>query len=97
MPFFSNLQFMIRKNKKLVGTDILGNRYYRSTTNNYEKRWVVYCGPADPTKIPASWHIWLHYTDSNVPTHSENIHLPNLTGTKYAYHPHKVSKLYNIK
>ena len=95
MSFFKNLQFMIRKNKKLVGTDHLGNRYYSTIKGNQEKRWVVYSGTIDPTKVTPSWHIWLHYTDSNPPSCSESKHLPNLTGTKYAYHPHKGSKLYN--
>ncbi|QGR02212.1 NADH:ubiquinone oxidoreductase [Ehrlichia ruminantium] len=93
MQFFSNLQFMLRKNKQLVGKDILGNRYYNSLTKTGEKRWVIYNGKADPTKVPALWHIWLHYTDNQLPiSQTQNSHMPNLTGTKYAYHPQKFFK-----
>ncbi len=49
---------------------------------------------AEPSKVPAEWHGWLHYTNSNPPVKIntqkfswQKIHLPNLTGTKNAYSP----------
>ena len=74
---------------KLVGTDQFGNRYY--TDKQKKKRWVLYKGKAEPSKVPAEWHGWLHYTlDAPVeaaPYAWKKEHLPNLTGTTHAYVP----------
>jgi NADH:ubiquinone oxidoreductase subunit len=44
--------------------------------------------------VPAAWHIWLHYTTNLLPDQQlsdsqawEKEHVPNLTGTEFAYHP----------
>jgi NADH:ubiquinone oxidoreductase subunit len=91
--------FTIRKNGVYVGEDSLGNRYYeaRDTKNSYDgrkRRWVTYRGYAEATKVPAEWHGWLHHTFEEPPTVAplkvqswEKPHLPNLTGTPYAYRP----------
>ena len=57
---------------------------------------MVYQGIPEPSKVPAEWHGWLHYTNNIVPlninTHKyswQKIHLPNLTGTKNSYSPRK--------
>jgi len=48
---------------------------------------------AEPSKVPAEWHGWLHYTFDAPPAASakrypwQKPHLPNLTGTKGAYMP----------
>ena len=97
MLFFHNLQFLIKRNKKLIGKDILGNPYYITIANGVDKRWVIYNGNADPTKIPAPWHTWLHYTNNQTPKSSKSPHFPNLTGTQYAYHPNKASVFYGTK
>ena len=75
-----------------VGTDPFGNRYFRrkAAKGGREKRWVVYNGKAEPSKVPAEWHGWLHYTPSERTSHRhawEKEHLPNLTGTAGAYVP----------
>lgn len=79
-----------------VGTDAFGNRYFRSKSgrSRREKRWVMYNGMAEPSKVPAEWHGWLHHTQEYPPgahhsTHYDwqKEHLPNLTGTKGAYVP----------
>lgn len=83
---------------KLVGTDSFGNRYYQSrsrlTSHGHKKRWVVYKGIVEPSKVPAEWHGWLHYTTSVLPAETQakphawqKEHLPNLTGTQAAYVP----------
>jgi len=90
---------------QLVGTDQFGNRYYKrrgkthGDSSAYDKRkketrWVLYKGMAEPSKVPAEWHGWLHYTlekpptERNIPHYDwEKPHLPNLTGTKGAYVP----------
>ena len=54
---------------------------------------MVYKGLAEPSKVPAAWHGWLHYTHEKPPVgeqprHSwEKEHLPNLTGTALRYLP----------
>lgn len=85
-------------NGQLVGEDRFGNRYYKSRHTKrgaHEKRWVIYRGIAEPSKVPPDWHGWLHYTHDNVPLTRapkkryawEKQHQPNLTGTKGAYVP----------
>jgi len=82
---------------ELVGEDAAGNRYYRSRRQplwGRERRWVIYDGYAEASKIPPEWHAWLHHT-SEVPLIDaakkarpwQKPHLPNLSGTPYAYRP----------
>lgn len=77
---------------ELVGEDAQGNRYYRERNGN--RRWVIYAGPVDASRVPPEWHGWLHYTVDELPTESahphkqfEKPHQPNLTGTPSAYRP----------
>ena len=82
---------------KFVGSDDFGNRYFTEKNppeNGRAKRWVLYNGKAEPSKVPAAWHGWLHYTTDKLPVVIsrqvnawEKPHLPNLTGTKSAYAP----------
>jgi NADH:ubiquinone oxidoreductase subunit len=56
---------------KLVGSDAFGNKYYiekKPTKNRREKRWVMYKGAAEPSKVPPQWHGWLHHTFDAPPT-----------------------------
>ncbi|WP_288901444.1 NADH:ubiquinone oxidoreductase subunit NDUFA12 [uncultured Sneathiella sp.] len=82
-----------------VGEDQFGNRYYREKgkptgPTGRERRWVVYKGRPEASKVPPAWHIWLHYTTDNLPEQQDlpqadwqEEHLPNLTGTEFAYRP----------
>ena len=80
---------------KFIGEDEFGNRYYEQRSGkrhlNHAKRWVIYDGIAEPSKIPAQWHGWLHYTlDAPItakPHAWQKPHLPNLTGTVSRYLP----------
>jgi NADH:ubiquinone oxidoreductase subunit len=89
---------------ELVGTDGFGNRYYRERGQrarprgggraSREKRWVMYKGEPEASKVPPEWHAWLHHTVDTVPDPAarpkypwEKEHQPNLTGTPFAYHP----------
>jgi NADH:ubiquinone oxidoreductase subunit len=82
---------------KSVGEDEFGNRYFEAKSapaGQKPKRWVMYKGEAEPSKVPPYWHGWLHYTTDNVPTEEDvkryqwqKQHLPNLTGTEFAYLP----------
>jgi NADH:ubiquinone oxidoreductase subunit len=80
------------RNGQFVGEDIFGNRYYRDKTGR--RRWVIYKTIAEPSQVPAEWHGWLHHTYAEPPTVDppkvqpwETEHVPNLTGTPYAYRP----------
>jgi NADH:ubiquinone oxidoreductase subunit len=75
-----------------VGEDEFGNRYYR--TADGRRRWVIYNGEAEASRIPASWHGWMHHRTDVPPTEDgykprewEKPHIPNLTGTAAAYRP----------
>ena len=78
-----------------VGTDEFGNQYYQDrkvAPNGRRKRWVVYEGDDEASKVPPEWNAWLHYTIDDIPDGSRNQdwqkpHSPNLTGTPEAYRP----------
>jgi NADH:ubiquinone oxidoreductase subunit len=92
-----------------VGSDAFGNRYYRERRRPparaleagkrrvslaHEKRWVLYAGEAEGSKVPPMWHAWLHHTIQDLPTGEavqgyawQKPHVPNMTGTPLAYRP----------
>ena len=84
-----------RLHGELVGTDSFGNRYYvdrRTKGSKRERRWVIYQGAVEASKVPAEWHGWLHGNTGAAPSKTEarawqKPHLPNLTGTAQAYLP----------
>lgn len=74
-----------------VGRDGDGNRYYQSRDG---RRWVVYAGETDSSRVPPEWHLWLHHTRANPPTEVplptkawERPWRPNPTGTAAAELP----------
>lgn len=76
----------------LVGTDEQGNRYYQSKDGR--RRWVIYQGTVEASRVPPEWHGWLHHTFKEPPTVApfklkpwEKEHRPNLTGTPEAWRP----------
>ncbi|HEY8564905.1 MAG TPA: NADH:ubiquinone oxidoreductase subunit NDUFA12 [Beijerinckiaceae bacterium] len=85
---------------ELVGEDEFGNRYFRFKSHvidpsvGAERRWVVYNGVADASKIPPGWRGWMTHTTDVPPTEEtyvkrpwEQPHLENQTGTPNAYRP----------
>jgi NADH:ubiquinone oxidoreductase subunit len=75
-----------------VGDDKFGNRYYQDKAG--KRRWVIYNGTVEASRVPPEWHGWLHHTFKEPPTVAprnikswEREHQPNLTGTDGAYHP----------
>ncbi len=81
-----------------VGTDAQGNRYYRAkkpkSVDGRERRWVIYDGANDASRVPAEWHGWLHGNLDGVPESHlpppriwEADFTPNATGTATAYRP----------
>lgn len=94
------VRFTVFRRARLVGKDENGNRYYeaRDDSDSYDKgrkrRWVIYQGYAEASKVTPDWHGWLHHTFEEPPTVAplptrawEKEHLPNLTGTVHAYRP----------
>ncbi len=84
-------RFHTWRHGELMGEDAQGNKYYRSKE---DRRWVVYNGLVEASRIPPEWHGWIHKTVDTVPTDEEYTvrewqkpHQPNLTGTPYAYRP----------
>ncbi len=87
---------------EFVGADAYGNRYYRLKGDkplrrgggraSRERRWVIYDGEPEGSKVPPEWHAWLHHMVDEVPQERqrypwERDHEPNMTGTPQAYHP----------
>jgi NADH:ubiquinone oxidoreductase subunit len=79
-----------------VGSDALGNVYYQAKkrTGVYDRRWVMYNGSNDASRVPPEWHGWLHNTHETPPTEAlppprkwEKDATANLTGTTTAYLP----------
>ncbi len=77
---------------ELMGEDSLGNRYYRGRRDG--RRWVIYAGSNDASRVPAEWHGWLHGTLDDVPERAlppvrewQAAPAANLTGTASAYLP----------
>ncbi|MCG8443824.1 MAG: NADH:ubiquinone oxidoreductase subunit NDUFA12 [Caulobacterales bacterium] len=82
---------------RFVGDDEYGNRYFeerRTSLEGRKRRYVIYDGYADASRVPPDWHGWLHHTFEEPPTRAplarqpwELDHQPNLTGTLHAYRP----------
>ncbi len=75
-----------------VGEDAAGNQFYR--TADAKRRWVIYNGVSEATRITPEWHGWLHFTWDQPPTEVplprkawEKPHQENLTGSAAAYAP----------
>ncbi len=81
-----------RRNGERVGEDNEGNVFYQA--DGGKRRWVIYNGDNEASRISPEWHGWLHYTWDQPPTEAplkkkawEKPHLENLTGTPMAYAP----------
>ncbi len=90
--------FTVKSRGRKVGTDQFGNKYYEaSPIKGYKRhrRWVIYKGVPDASKVPPEWHGWLHHQSDIVPSEDapsyrkmwQKPHSPNMTGTNQAYRP----------
>ena len=78
-----------RKGKK-VGEDDAGNVYYTNAAG--DRRWVIYNGLVEGSRVSPDWHGWLHHTYDETPSELvrktwEKPHVENMTGTAAAYAP----------
>lgn len=87
-----NTQLFTWRKGVRVGEDAAGNVFYE--TRDGKRRWVIYNGEAEASRVSPEWHGWLHHTWDAPPTEKplkhkdwEKPHLENLTGTAAAYAP----------
>ncbi|WP_121630851.1 NADH:ubiquinone oxidoreductase subunit NDUFA12 [Tropicibacter alexandrii] len=87
----NTLLYTKRKGVK-VGEDEQGNVFYHTADD--KKRWVIFNGEAEASRVSPDWHGWLHRTFDEPPTERpmahkawEKPHIENLTGTALAYAP----------
>lgn len=80
-----------------VGEDAMGNVYFEASKPGpigNRRRWVMYAGSNDASRVPPEWHGWLHNTVDDVPDQAlpprrafEKPGTVNLTGSTAAYRP----------
>jgi len=85
-----------------IGRDSFGNRYFREKGGGSvhpdsirrERRWVIYDGEVEASRVPPDWHAWLHHTTAEPPPPGgtakrpwQREHQPNPTGTGATYRP----------
>ena len=77
---------------KLVGSDAEGNKFYQNSDGS--RRWVIYNGAVEASRVSPQWHGWLHHTFKKPPTLDplprkawEAEHSSNATGSSDAYSP----------
>ena len=83
------------RNGRQIGTDSLGNTYFESKkpVAGQTRRWVMYQGPNDASRVPPEWFGWLHHQNDIIPSDLPAPRawvkepVPNLTGTTAAYRP----------
>lgn len=87
-----NTQLWTWRNGVKVGEDSQGNVFYE--TRDKKRRWVIYNGEAEASRVDPDWHGWLHHTWDAAPTEAplarkpwQKPHQENLTGTALAYAP----------
>jgi NADH:ubiquinone oxidoreductase subunit len=76
-----------------VGRDPFGNIYYRDKKGP-GRRWVIYAGDNDGSRVPPDWQAWLRGTIADLPGKAlppvrrfQRKPTANLTGTLDAFRP----------
>mgnify|MGYP001800654021 FL=1 len=85
-------QLFTNRHGEKVGEDDQGNVFYQK--DGGKRRWVIYNGEIEASRVSPEWHGWLHHTYDAPPTEAplkrktwERPHKENLTGTDGAYRP----------
>ena len=75
-----------------VGEDGSGNIFFRDKEDR--RRWVIFNGEVEASRVSANWHGWLHRTWDEPPTEKplpkkswEIDHRPNVTGSSDSHKP----------
>jgi NADH:ubiquinone oxidoreductase subunit len=93
-----NTRFYTWRKGEYVGSDDMGNRYYRAKSaipdSIPERRWVIYSGYSEASQVPPGWHGWMHHRVATPPSQEtyaprewQMPHQENHTGTAKAYRP----------
>src|SRR5688500_14745717 len=76
-----------------AGRDEFGNVYFQHQKDG-SRRWVIYSGSNDGSRVPPGWQAWLRGTIDELPEKAlpprrafEKAAVPNVTGTPQAYRP----------
>jgi len=76
-----------------VGKDEFGNLYYQGKKDP-KRRWVIYDGSNDGSRVPPAWQLWLKGTIDELPEKAlpprRSFETPprhNVTGTMEAFRP----------
>ncbi|MBL0403651.1 NADH:ubiquinone oxidoreductase subunit NDUFA12 [Microvirga aerilata] len=94
-------RFYTWRKGQFVGEDEFGNKYYRhvqaeaiDSNVGAERRWVVYNGDTDASRVPPGWRAWMCHNGDVPPSEEtykahpwEKPYVPNMTGTPQAYRP----------
>lgn len=85
-------QIFTARHGEKVGEDAQGNIFYQK--DGGKRRWVIYNGDMEASRVSPEWHGWLHHTWEQPPTEAplprkawEKPHQENLTGSALAYRP----------
>ncbi len=70
-----NTRFYTWRKGVLVGDDAQGNVFYQ--TRDGKRRWVIFAGECEASRVGADWHGWLHHT---LPSHRQNARCPSRIG-----------------
>ena len=86
-------RFNTRRFGREVGRDEAGNVYFQHKKDP-ARRWVIYSGSNDSSRVPPGWNAWLRGTIDALPAEGlpqrrpfEAAPQPNLTGTAEAWRP----------
>ena len=82
-----------RRHGQEAGRDEAGNVYFRHSKDP-ARRWVIYSGANDSSRVPPGWNAWLRGTIDDVPDKAlpqrrafEQPPEANLTGSDQAWRP----------
>ena len=82
-----------RRHGREVGRDDEGNVYFQARKDP-ARRWVIYNGSNDGSRVPPDWQLWLRGSIEDLPSKAlpparrfQRKPTPNLTGTMEAFRP----------
>ena len=100
------IRLLIWFKSRLIGLHSYGNRYYEEKSRKISdgskaRRWVIYKGDYEASKVPPEWHAWLHYR-ADQPLQGnvyawQKPHQPNFTGTSQVCRPAQKKDIKVIK
>ena len=84
------------RGRSRIGEDGMGNVYFEGgpDVNGVPRRWVIYAGANDASRVPPDWFSWLHHQVEDAPDRAlpparawEKPAVANMTGSALAYRP----------